>query len=100
MLMRQHGTMLVMTVDSLPKEAQRCENLILAQDSETGQTHHVADANSAELYAFAGRLYLRVTARRATLMHPQDKPLHLSRGMYIIWQQHEYTPERVVRVVE
>jgi hypothetical protein len=43
-------------------------------------------------------LYVRITAERARIVHPEHHPIELPGGTYRVWQQREYTPEAIRRV--
>lgn len=98
MALYRHGDLLVSDVAAIPDGARRLHHLVLAEGELTGHSHRIAERDAAILYQAADGLYLSVSERVATLIHQEHGPIELSRGLYHVWRQREYTP-REVRVV-
>jgi hypothetical protein len=90
--MWRHGDVLIAPIDSIPGEALKKNHCVLAEGEVTGHSHRIAETSAAELLEHAGKLYLRVLAERATVIHQEHRPIALPRGTYVVWQQREYTP--------
>jgi hypothetical protein len=96
----RQGDVLIAEAGTIPAGARRRPAAVLVWGEATGHSHRVADPETAELYEVAGTLYLRVTARAATVIHEEHGPITLRRGDYRVWTQREYTPRAVLRVVD
>jgi hypothetical protein len=100
MQLYRHGDVLVGGVDEIPAGAKKLEKLILAYGEVTGHTHRIEDPTAAEMFEHEGLLYLRVVVPTARLVHEEHKPIELPEGTYRVWQQREYTPQRIRRVYD
>ena len=94
----RHGDLLVQSADEVPPDSRKLNHLVLAEGELTGHSHRIAERDSAALFQAPGGLYLRVTGERATLVHQEHGPIELTRGVYRVWRQREYSP-REIRVV-
>jgi hypothetical protein len=93
--MWRQGDVLLANIDTLPEDVQRRPDLVLAEGELTGHKHRIQDESTAELWAGKdGLLYLKVIANEATLIHDEHGAIRLERGMYRVWQQREYSPEK------
>src|SRR5262245_31606014 len=95
----RHGDVLIATIEAIPDGAQRRTSPVLVYGEATGQAHRVEDAATAEIWDLDGDLYLRVTDV-AYLVHEAHQPLTLPAGTYRVWQQREYTPQAIRRIVD
>ncbi len=43
---------------------------------------------------------IRVIADEARIIHQEHQPITLPRGDYRVWQQREYTPEKIRRITD
>jgi hypothetical protein len=98
--MWRHGDVLIAATATMPREARRRQTPVLARGEVTGHSHRVAEPETAEVWEWDGILYVNVTARSATIVHEEHKPITLPRGLYRVWMQREYTPGRIRRVVD
>ena len=98
--MYRHGDVIIVPVNAIPSDAMRRPSTVLARGEATGHSHRIADASAAELYEQDGVGYLSVTTGTAMLIHDEHKPIELPRGMYKFWQQREYSPKEIRRVVD
>lgn len=97
----RHGDVLIEQVPAIPEDAeQRAGPPILARGEITGHSHRVAEPDAAEIWVAAGVLYLRILTETATLVHEEHAPITLTQGTYRFWQQREYTPREIRRVVD
>ena len=96
----RHGDVLIGSVDAIPPDAKKRSNLILARGEITGHAHRIEDPKTAELFEHEGLLFLRVIAPVARLIHEEHKPIELAQGTYKVWQQREYTPQRIRTVYD
>jgi hypothetical protein len=94
----RHGDVLVETISTIPATAKKQRHLTLAEGELTGHSHKIAESKNAILYRNGQDLFLHVTARTATIQHEEHAPIELPQGFYRVWQQREYTPERIVTV--
>lgn len=94
----RHGDVMVERVDALPKAAERQQHLTLAEGELTGHRHRIAEAGAAVMYKDRAGLFLEVTAELASLVHEEHATIRLPQGVYRVWQQREYTPQRIVTV--
>ena len=90
--MWRQGDVLIEPALEVPDSATKLKRLILASGDSTGQRHTIREHKSAELFR-AGRdeMFLRVTADEATVVHPEHRPITLSRGTYRVWKQREFS---------
>lgn len=99
-MMWRHGDVMIAGVAAIPHGAQRRISTVLVRGEITGHSHRIANADTAELWERYGDVFIAVTAETATLIHEEHKPITLPRGIYKVWQQREYTPEAIRRVVD
>jgi hypothetical protein len=93
----RHGDVLIATVEQIPDGAEQQKTSILVLGEVTGHSHRVEDAQKARVWKYGAQLFLEVTSE-TRIVHEEHKPIVLVPGSYRIWQQREYTPERIVRV--
>lgn len=98
--MWRHGDVLIKKAESIPVGARLRPNTVLVRGELTGHSHRIKESGVAQVWQFEGRLYLKVLAEVATLIHEEHKPIELPHGIYHVWQQREYTPEEIRRVVD
>ena len=98
--MWRHGDVFIATVDAIPSAAVRQPNCVLAYGEVTGHSHRIDQPGVAELWEHKEVLYLRVLGRSATVVHEEHKPITLPRGIYRVWQQREYSPQEIRRVMD
>lgn len=99
-MLYRHGDVMLMRVESIPADAMRRPSTVLARGEATGHSHRIAEAATAELYEQGGVGYVKVTAERALLVHDEHKPIELPQGLYRFWQQREYSPKEIRRIVD
>ena len=93
--MWRQGDVLLAPIDTIPENVTRRSDLVLAEGEITGHRHRISEENAAELWADEnGILYLKIIAPTATLIHDEHKTISLQQGLYRVWRQREYTPER------
>lgn len=93
--MWRHGDVMIARTESIPATAKLRPDVILAYGESTGHSHQIEFPATAELWELDGQLYLKVVAENARVVHEEHKPITLERGLYRVWKQREYTPERV-----
>ncbi len=98
--MWRHGDVLIASTDEVPAEARKQGGSVLAQGEITGHSHRIKEAGAAEIWMYAGIIYLKVLAEQVTVVHEEHKPITLPQGIYQVWQQREYTPRATRRVVD
>jgi len=98
--MYRHGDVIIVRVPAIPADATRRPSAVLARGEATGHSHRIADATDVELFDRDGMGYLRVDCQSATLVHDEHHPIQLPRGTYRFWQQREYSPKGIRRVVD
>lgn len=99
-MMWRHGDVMIAAVEAIPEEAEFKPTSVLALGELTGHSHRIEDAKSAEIYALGERMFVRVTADQARVVHQEHKPIVLPRGNYRFWFQREYTPQAIRRIVD
>jgi hypothetical protein len=65
-----------------------------------GHSHRIEAMDTAALFAADDSVFVEVTAQHARIVHEEHGPITLARGAYRVWRQREYTPQRIVRVVD
>ena len=100
--MYRHGDVIVAPVKELPANLNRRHSAVLARGEATGHSHRIADPQTAELYDGddAGVGYIQVVSDVAFLIHDEHKPISLPQGVYRFWQQREYSPKEIRRIVD
>jgi|SRR5579859_7829681 len=96
----RHGDVLIAAVDRVPADAEPQVHTTLAYGEVTGHSHRVAEPDTARLWEVNGVLYLDVVAALATIIHEEHHPITLPQGVYRVWIQREYTPQRIRRVID
>lgn len=97
-MLYRHGDVLIESVRTIPKTAEKLKHTILAEGEVTGHCHRIKERGSAEMLRVRGRIFLRVSAESATVVHEEHAPIELPAGNYRVWRQREYTPQRIVTV--
>ena len=98
--MWRQGDVFLAGVASLPEGASPRAGGVLVEGELTGHSHRLEKAGVGEVLEHRGTLYLRVTARQATIVHQEHGLITLPRGSYRVWQQREYTPQAVRTVAD
>jgi hypothetical protein len=98
--MWRQGDVLFDTITELPKGAVPRPGTILVEGEMTGHAHRIAKPGTAELWQANGNLYLKVIAPTVEIAHDEHKSITLSKGLYRVWQQREYTPQAIRRVMD
>jgi hypothetical protein len=93
----RHGDVLVATVEQIPAGAEQQKTAVLVLGEVTGHSHRVEEPQKARVWKYRAQLFLEVKSE-TRIVHEEHKPIVLPVGCYRIWQQREYTPERIVRV--
>jgi hypothetical protein len=96
----RHGDVLVQRIDALPRDARRRQGQVLVRGEATGHSHRVGEAGAGVIYETMNEMFLQITASIGTLVHEEHGPIELPEGTYRVWTQREYTPQRIVRVVD
>jgi hypothetical protein len=94
----RNGDVMIEKVKVLPKDAKKQQHVTLAEGELTGHSHRIEEKGSAVMFKDRGVLFLEVTAKVASLVHEEHATIQLPKGIYRVWQQREYTPERIVTV--
>ncbi len=97
-MLYRHGDVLVQKVKSLPKTAKKQQHVTLAEGELTGHSHRILEKGAAIMFRDDKELYLQVVADKATIVHEEHAAIPLPQGIYRVWQQREYTPERIITV--
>lgn len=100
----RHGDVLLQAIAAPDTALYRQPHTTLAYGEVTGHSHRIAEAGAAALFwptPHAGeQQFLQVTAPQATLVHEEHGPIRLPAGWYRVWQQREYVPGSVRRVLD
>jgi len=98
--MWRHGDVLIGAAASIPKGARYRQSPILVRGEITGHSHRIEVAETTEVWEHGGQLFIKVVAPSARVIHEEHRPITLPRGIYRVWQQREYTPAAIRRVVD
>ncbi|MHB8625225.1 MAG: hypothetical protein ACYDEO_03390 [Aggregatilineales bacterium] len=98
--MWRQGDVLIDTINEMPKGAVPRPGTVLVEGEMTGHTHRIADPKTAEMWEVNGTLYLKVIAATAEIAHDEHKSIRLTKGIYRVWQQREYTPQAIRPVMD
>jgi hypothetical protein len=98
--MWRHGDVLIAPIAAIPERARSRPSPVLAYGEITGHSHRIADPEAAEFFELDGIIFMKVMAESTTVVHEEHKPITLPRGTYRVWQQREYTPQEIRRVVD
>lgn len=98
--MWRHGDVLIQTVKDIPSGAKSRPGAILMRGEMTGHSHRIKEAGACELYELNGTLYMKILTDTATLVHEEHHAISLAKGLYRVWQQREYTPQEIRRVID
>lgn len=98
--MYRHGDVIIVPVDSIPRDAIRRPGAILARGEATGHCHRIADPATADVFDLGGEGYVHVRGPSARLVHNEHAPIELPVGSYRFWMQREYTPKEIRRIVD
>lgn len=93
----RHGDVLIATIEEIPVWAEQVPTTVLALGEVTGHSHRLEDAQKAHVWKHGTEVFLEVVSA-TRIMHEEHKPIDLPPGCYRVWQQREYTPERIRRV--
>src|SRR5689334_10331917 len=93
----RHGDVLIASVEQIPTGAEQQPTTVLALGEVTGHSHRVEDTQKAHVWRYGAQLFLQVESE-TRIVHEEHKPISLPPGSYRVWQQREYTPERIIRV--
>lgn len=95
-MMKRQGDLLILKVKSIPADAVKSDNRILAEGEVTGHRHEL---DSGEVYEKNGVLYFRVgEGQTVRLDHAEHKTLNFDAGEYKVVRQREYRPDGWMRV--
>ena len=97
-MLYRHGDVLIQNVRSIPDDAKKQRHVTLAEGEITGHSHRIKERGGATLYRSQSSLFVSVEAACATVVHEEHGPIELPQGLYRVWRQREYTPERIVTV--
>jgi hypothetical protein len=94
----QQGDVILEKVESIPVEAKKKDNLILAEGEATGH-NHIADVGL--LYLLGKEMFFE-TNKTATIKHQEHNPIIVEPGKYKVGIIREYDPfeEEARRVVD
>lgn len=95
----RHGDVYLFEVTEIPNGAKRTKvdgDVILAYGEVTGHAHRISQ-KTVSLWDDDGQRYLNVEGP-AYLTHEEHHTIPLSKGVYRVVQQREYTPEAIRKV--
>lgn len=103
MLIRQ-GDIFIARIDEVPAHVRQSPlpHGVLAHGEVTGHSHKFESLENATVYVgdAPGELFAEVANDNARIIHDEHDIVELKPGSYRIWRQREYTPERIVTVVD
>jgi hypothetical protein len=98
--MWRHGDVLIRGTARIPRGAQRRHSPVLVRGEMTGHSHRLEVPEAAEIWEHGEQVFLRVLAPAARVIHEEHKPITLPAGIYMVWQQREYTPAAIRLVAD
>ncbi len=98
--MWRQGDLFIAVAERLPGDASRVFGGVLAEGEFTGHAHRLECLDTALVYRRGSDQYLHVTAVQAVIVHEEHGPVALAPGVYRVWRQREYTPERLRTVCD
>ncbi|MEW6733108.1 MAG: hypothetical protein AB1489_17410 [Acidobacteriota bacterium] len=96
----RHGDVLIASIEKIPEGAIRRPTNVLVRGEMTGHSHRIEQAETAVTFEHNGQLFLKVTASEAKLIHEEHKTITLPYGVYRVWQQREYIPGSIRKVID
>ena len=88
--MKRQGDLLIVKVGTIPEDAIKQNNRVLAEGEATGHMHVL---DKGEVYEKKGILYFKISDRDiSTLNHPEHKAITFEPGEYKAIRQREYAP--------
>jgi hypothetical protein len=94
----RHGDVLIQKVTKLPKGLKRLRHRTLAHGELTGHSHQIRENKQVTLWQSTAELFLQIEGPHATVVHQEHAPIEIPKGVYRVWRQREYTPQRIVVV--
>jgi hypothetical protein len=98
MKMWRQGDIFIAEVKQIPPGATPLPHVILAHGEVTGHSHRLENSATGALYSADNEFFLEVFGEGARVVHDEHGPIPLEIGLYRVWRQREYTPERIVIV--
>lgn len=95
----RHGDVLLIPVATIPKQATKQKNLVLAEGEVTGHSHQITEG-VAHLFKWDEKMYLKVKSERAALTHEEHKRIDLPAGDYEVIIQKDYEPDGWKKVID
>ena len=97
--MQQHrqGDVFFQKVTSMPKGLKNQKSLILVYGESTGHAHRLKDGQ-----VFTGKdglMYIKLE-KDTQVVHEEHNSISLSKGIWAVVRQREYTPEAIRTVVD
>lgn len=96
----RQGDVFIIPAQVAPIGDRQARGQVLAFGEVTGHSHRVREPLTASLFTAGERLWMDVQADTATIIHDEHGPVDVPCGLYEVRIQREYTPERIVRVVD
>jgi hypothetical protein len=82
----------------MPEDVKRLRHLTLAHGELTGHSHQIREKEHVALWQSVSELFLQIDSPHATVVHDEHAPIEIPKGIYRVWRQREYTPERIMVV--
>lgn len=98
--MWRHGDVLIAPCKEIPANKRQLNTNVLVRGEITGHSHRIQEQGACEVWESDKVLFLKVLTSEATLIHEEHKPIVLPRGTYKVWQQREYTPQEIRRIID
>ena len=104
--MYRQGDVLIVPVQSLPKELEAIEresgSVVLAHGEVTGHAHKIKDERAALFRDLKlAAIFMHVSGNdTVALEHDEHDTIHLPPGNYQIIRQREYSPEAIRNVAD
>ena len=96
--MWRHCDIMIERAETIPTGVRRMQNTVLAYGESTGHSHRVETPEKAQQWLMpTGERFLEIF-KTTRVIHEEHHPITLEPGIYRVWQQREYTPQRITWV--
>ena len=93
----RQGDVFFRQITELPKSLKVIKSLILVLGEATGHKHQLKDGQVFE--DDKGLMFIKLS-KATDLIHEEHGTIKLSKGMYAVIRQREYTPEEIRTVID
>lgn len=96
--MWRHGDVIIERAEAIPPGARHQQNTVLAYGESTGHSHRIETPEKAQQWLMPnGERFLKIF-ETTRVIHEEHHAITLEPGIYRVWKQREYTPQRIIQV--